>query len=71
MIGAIVPLVLMDSALHLEPLHADDWAIAGIGSLLVGALPLLFAYARSTRRHMRAVVWLRAIASRAVPLGVV
>ena len=30
------------TALHLEPLHADDWAIAGIGSLLVGILPLLF-----------------------------
>lgn len=39
------------SALHLEPLHADDWAIAGIGSLLVGALPLLFDYARSIRRR--------------------
>ena len=40
------------SALHLEPLHADDWAIAGIGSLLVGVLPLLFDYARSTRRRV-------------------
>jgi hypothetical protein len=39
------------TALHLEPLHADDWAIAGIGSLLVGILPLLFDYARSMRRH--------------------
>jgi Ca2+-transporting ATPase len=39
------------SALHLEPLHADDWAIAGIGSLLVGILPLLFDYARSRRHH--------------------
>ena len=39
------------TALHLEPLHADDWAIAGIGSLLVGVLPLLFDYARSMRRH--------------------
>ena len=39
------------TALHLEPLHADDWAIAGIGSLLVGILPLLFDYARSLRRH--------------------
>jgi len=39
------------AALHLEPLHADDWAIAGIGSLLVGVLPLLFHYARSIRRH--------------------
>ena len=40
------------SALHLEPLHADDWAIAGIGSLLVGVFPLLFDYARSTRRRV-------------------
>jgi hypothetical protein len=39
------------SALHLDPLHADDWAIAGIGSLLVGILPLLFDYARSSRHH--------------------
>ena len=39
------------TALHLEPLHADDWAIAGIGSLLVGILPLLFDYVRSIRRH--------------------
>jgi hypothetical protein len=39
------------AALHLEPLHADDWAIAGIGSLLVGVLPLLFHYVRSIRRH--------------------
>lgn len=39
-------------ALHLEPLHADDWVIAGIGSLLVGAFPLLFDYARSKRRHL-------------------
>ena len=39
------------TALHLQPLHADDWAIAGIGSLLVGILPLLFDYARSMRRH--------------------
>jgi hypothetical protein len=39
------------SALHLEPLHADDWAIAGIGSLLVGILPLLFDYVRSKRHH--------------------
>ena len=39
------------TALHLEPLHADDWAIAGIGSLLVGILPLLFDYARSRRHH--------------------
>jgi Ca2+-transporting ATPase len=40
------------SALHLEPLHTDDWAIAGIGSLLVGAFPLLFDFAGSTRRHV-------------------
>jgi hypothetical protein len=40
------------SALHLEPLHADDWAIAGIGSLLVGVFPLLFDYARSPRGHI-------------------
>ena len=39
------------TALHLEPLHADDWAIAGLGSLLVGILPLLFDYARSMRRR--------------------
>jgi Ca2+-transporting ATPase len=39
------------TALHLEPLHADDWAIAGIGSLLVGILPLLFDYVRSIRHH--------------------
>ena len=39
------------TALHLEPLHADDWAIAGIGSALVGILPLLFDYVRSIRRH--------------------
>ena len=39
------------SALHLEPLHIDDWAIAAIGSLLVGVLPLLFDYARSMPRH--------------------
>jgi Ca2+-transporting ATPase len=30
------------AALHLEPLHADDWAIALVGCLLVGILPLLF-----------------------------
>jgi Ca2+-transporting ATPase len=35
------------SALHLEPLHLDDWAIAALGSLLVGVLPLSFDYARS------------------------
>jgi P-type Ca2+ transporter type 2C len=40
------------SALHLEPLHADDWAIAGIGSLLVGVFPLLFDYGRAPRRHV-------------------
>jgi len=40
------------NALHLEPLHADDWAIAGIGSLLADVLPLLFDYARSTRRRV-------------------
>ncbi|MEQ1731206.1 MAG: HAD-IC family P-type ATPase, partial [Vicinamibacterales bacterium] len=40
------------SPIHLEPLHTDDWAIAGIGSLLVGAFPLLFDYARSKRRHV-------------------
>ena len=50
------PLVLtqiqpLATALHLEPLHADDWAIAGIGSLLVGILPLLFDYVRSIRHH--------------------
>src|SRR4029079_13935106 len=39
------------TVLHIEPLHADDWAIAGIGILLVGILPLLFDYARSIRRH--------------------
>lgn len=39
------------TALHLEPLHADDWAIAGIGSVLVGILPLLSDYVRSIRRH--------------------
>jgi Ca2+-transporting ATPase len=38
-------------ALHLQPLHADDWAIAGIGSLLVGTLPLLFDSVRANRRH--------------------
>ncbi len=40
------------TALHLEPLHADDWAIAGIGSLLAGILPLLFDYVRSIRRRV-------------------
>jgi Ca2+-transporting ATPase len=40
------------SALHLEPLHLDDWAIAAMGSLLVGVLPLLFDYMRSMRRHV-------------------
>jgi Ca2+-transporting ATPase len=40
------------TALHLEPLHLDDWVIAAIGSLLVGVLPLLFDYARSMRRHI-------------------
>jgi Ca2+-transporting ATPase len=39
------------AALHLESLHADDWAIAGGGSLLVGALPLLYEYARSMRHR--------------------
>jgi Ca2+-transporting ATPase len=39
------------TVLHLKPLHADDWAIAGIGSLLVGILPLLFEYVRSIRHH--------------------
>ena len=39
------------NALHLEPLHADDWAIAGIGSLCVGIAPLLFDDVRSIRRH--------------------
>jgi Ca2+-transporting ATPase len=39
------------AALHLEPLHADDWAIAGIGSLLAGILPVLFDYVRSIRHH--------------------
>ena len=38
------------TALHLEPLHADDWAIAGIGSLLVGILPLLFDYIEASAR---------------------
>ena len=40
------------SALHLKPLHADDWTIAGIGSLLVGILPLLFDYAQARRRQV-------------------
>ena len=40
------------AALHLDSLHADDWAIAGGGSLVVGALPLLYEYARSMRRHV-------------------
>ena len=35
------------AALHLEPLHVDDWALAGAGSLLAGSLPLLFECARS------------------------
>jgi Ca2+-transporting ATPase len=39
------------TTLHLEPLHTDDWAIAGIGSLLVGILPLLFDTVRSMRRY--------------------
>ena len=39
-------------ALHLEPLHLDDWAIAGAGSLLVGALPLLLEYSRSMRHRL-------------------
>jgi Ca2+-transporting ATPase len=39
------------AALHLESLHADDWAIAAGGSLLVGALPLLYEYARSMRHR--------------------
>jgi hypothetical protein len=39
------------AALHLESLHADDWAIAGGGSLLVGALPLLYEYAQSMRHR--------------------
>jgi hypothetical protein len=39
------------TALHLEPLHADDWAIAGVGSLLVGILPVLFDYVRPIHRH--------------------
>lgn len=38
-------------ALHLAPLHNDDWAIAAIGSLFVGVLPLLFDYGRSMRRR--------------------
>lgn len=41
------------TALHLEPLHADDWAIAGIGSFLVGILPLVFDYTRSARLRRR------------------
>jgi Ca2+-transporting ATPase len=36
--------------LHLEPLHADDWAIAAFGSLLAGALPLLLEHARPAQR---------------------
>lgn len=39
-------------ALHLEPLHADDWTIAALGSLIVGGVPLLFDYARSLRRRL-------------------
>jgi Ca2+-transporting ATPase len=49
---ALTQVPSLASALHLEPLHADDWAIAGIGSLLVGVIPLLFDYARPTRRRV-------------------
>jgi len=38
-------------ALHLVPLHADDWAIAAIGSVLVGLLPRLFDDVRTMRRR--------------------
>jgi Ca2+-transporting ATPase len=43
------------TALHLEPLHADDWAIAGIGSLCLGILPLLFDCVQLIRRHTSGV----------------
>lgn len=37
-------------ALHLEPLHVDDWALAGIGSLLVG-VPLRVSKLADGRNH--------------------
>ena len=48
---ALIQLPSLASALHLEPLHADDWTIAAIGSLLAGVCPLLFDYASTIRRR--------------------
>ncbi len=52
-IGSALVLVQVPSfasVLHLSPLHADDWAIAGLGGLVVGSLAAFLPSLAGTKR---------------------
>ncbi len=42
---AFVQVPLISGALHLAPLHLDDWQFAVAGGLAIGALSLVFSWA--------------------------
>jgi hypothetical protein len=51
----LVQVTSLASVLHLSPLHADDWAIAGLGGLVVGSLAAFLPSSRAQNVYQREI----------------